>query len=130
MSSSDANEQHDLSHRRLAILLKPLRDPTALRELLDALDALQAFLPLHFSEEEAPDGLFDRVAQAAPWEHRILKQLQLEHESLLEAVTRLKTKVTTLDADLASFVRWCKKHEAMEGELHVDAIYTDHGGRG
>jgi hypothetical protein len=122
-------------HRALQVVLGRVEGTRDLNLLVPLLEELHRLLQGHFSREEAPDGPYNTIEEAAPHHLGRLQELVGEHRAFLANVRELEGKVRAcLDGPVAEIhdaVRHLcdrlQQHEADETSLFMDALYTDLG---
>jgi hypothetical protein len=103
--------------------------------MIPLLDELHRLLQGHFSREEAPDGPYNTIEEAAPHHLGRLQELVEEHRAFLSGIKELEGKVRAcLDGPVAEIhgavATLCdrlQQHETDETSLFMDALYTDLG---
>ncbi|MAE96723.1 MAG: hypothetical protein CL910_18910 [Deltaproteobacteria bacterium] len=141
-----------LDHRELYVLLgrieealevllrtEPL-EPTAAQSALELLEVAGRELPVHFADEEAPDGFFASALARAPHLHHALETLQKEHLHLAELLGELLQEVrwagtsssawTHVEASYLLLAETLRRHERAEDGIVAEAFSTDEGGLG
>lgn len=122
-------------HRALQVVLGRVEGTRDLNLLIPLLEELHRLLQGHFSREEAPDGPYRTIEEAAPHHLGRLQELVEEHRAFLSGIRDVETKVRAcLDGPVAeihhSVRELCdrlQQHEADETSLFMDALYTDLG---
>jgi hypothetical protein len=121
-------------HERLKELIRALQGAADARAGAAVLEKLMPLLLGHFEHEEAPDGLYESIAHAAPRYHHVLERLSQQHGELLTAARALSEKVgsegadwAALAAETSAFVELLLSHEQQETELLNDSLLLDLG---
>lgn len=122
-------------HRVLQVILGRVESTKDLNLLTPLLEELHRLLRGHFAREEASDGLYGIVEEAAPQHMVHLQELLDQHRDFLERLTRLVEGVqATLDGpiaglfqDVQSLCNDLQKHEHAETALLTETLYTDLG---
>jgi hypothetical protein len=122
-------------HRALQVVLGRVEGTRDLNLLIPLLEELHRLLQGHFSREEAPDGPYRTIEEAAPHHLGRLQDLVEEHRAFLAQIRELEGKIRAcLDGPVAEIhvaVRGLcdrlQQHEADETGLFMDALYTDLG---
>lgn len=122
-------------HDSIKEILERLEAATDPLRLLSLLDELRASLVKHFVREEAPEGLYEIIANMSPTMVASLQNVLAEHQEILGRLDRLR--VRTLDclkgpiaavlSDAAELSSSLRTHEERETKLFTDAVFSDLG---
>ena len=85
-------------HRELMALVERIRRHRALAGLVPLLEALHAILISHFSHEQFPGGLYERMGAHGSHHHGVLESLIEDHCRILSSVRGLLERVRMADA--------------------------------
>ncbi len=120
-------------HRTVQKLLVDLREADEVGALRRCLSDLKAFAERHFAIEEAPEGLYEAIALAAPHFQRRIEAVRAQHGELL---AEIEAFLDALAGDALpegareradALVRAISAHESEENNLHAEALYTEIG---
>ena len=108
-------------------------DPSVLRTLLLE---FRSELTDHFGLEEAEDGLFDAIEEAAPHFAMNIARRKSEHREFVAELDGLLARFpdtssrAELSESIASLVQRMRRHDNKENVLLLDSMETDIGGLG
>ena len=121
-------------HRELQQTLRQLEQATETGRIASLLESLHSQLELHFSEEEADDGLAEAIPVSTPHHRRELEHLFDEHRLFISRIGTLSNRLRLIEANIAdlhddmkTLCTDLRRHEARENSLLTEAVFTDVG---
>lgn len=135
MRAEEIGEQFEIDHDKIHQVARDIANARDLAELLQRLAAFRADVTTHFRQEEAPGGFFEFVRSRTSANLGRVHEVEGEHIAFLTAIDQLDRRVREcLAGPVADILRQAgemverlKRHEAAEGKLLMDALYTDSG---
>lgn len=135
MRAEEMGEQFEIDHEKIHQVARDIATARDLPDLLQRLAEFRAGVTAHFRQEEAPGGFFEFVRTRTSGNLGRVHDVEDEHTSFLAAIDQLDRRIREcLAGPIADILRQAgemverlKRHEAAEGKLLMDALYTDSG---